>query len=324
MVTKGSMKMSKFKALGLTLLAVFAMSAMVASSASAEAFVFTSEVENPTLKGEQVGSSSMEVEAGVISCSGGTFEGAMTGKAAAQVSLGAAFSGCTFAEMSGTSINMQSCDLMLGVVGVEGSNYEAEAGVGCEKAEDSIVITVKVLGITKCTVEIGQQAWLPSVTVEDTGSPTAIRAELNVSGIEYDQKAGSGLGACKSAENKTNGTYKSEIVIKGSQGGVQKKLNAQPIPQKVDVNPATVKLNGPTTSAKFTLENLVNEKLTVSGFHSPGNFTYKLTCKSLEKKGDKDDTCQEEVTCVQAFKVEAKVAVLVTPLGGAAFTIEGC
>jgi hypothetical protein len=312
------------RAIGLALVVSAALAAVATSTASAEEFIFTSEVESPTLKGEQSGSSTMKFEAGTVSCSGATFEGAMTGKSAVEENLAAAFSGCTYMGGSGSVIEMHSCKLVLASGNIEGSQDIVEAGIACEKTEDVIKVVLKVFGVTTCTIEIGAQRWLTSATVANTGSPTALLAHLTLAGIHYNQKAGSGGFPCKAGENKENGTYESEIVIKGTQGGVQKKLNAEPIPQKVDVNPGTVKLKGAKTSETFVVENLVNEAIMVTGFISGQNLSYKKNCANLAKKGDPGDTCKEEVTCGFETKAEAKVAVLTFPFGGAIFKVDGC
>jgi hypothetical protein len=311
--------------LGLALVAALALSAFAASAASAEPFVLTSEVENTTLKGEQVGTTTIGGDGGKIKCEGGKLTGSMSNPAGAavEVTLTPTYEKCTFAGLAGVEVQTNSCGYVLKTGEKEGSNYEAQLGVNCEKETDSITFTAKLSGVTKCIVHIGEQAGLGKVTISEEGSPTWLRAKINLTSVEYDQTAGTGLGACTKAENTTNGTYEGESTIKGYSGETQKKLIALPLTQTVDIKTNPVKVKGNGTTATFDIENLLNQQVQILAMIGPPGGAIKPMekCKTIAKMGD---TCNEEVECVKARGKDAVLGLVTSPVGGAMVKLEGC
>lgn len=310
------------KALGLSLLAALALSGLAASAASAEFFVFTSEAEETTLSGEQVGTSTLKADAGSLTCESATFKGEMEQEGAVELALTPAYKACTFAGFP-AEVAMHSCHYLFRVVAREGSTNKADAVIDCEEAGDKITVTSKASGVTKCTVDIGEQEGLNEVKFESEGSPQKAKAIINLSGIKYDQTAGTGLGACVKAEKTTTGTYTGTAAIKDLQGETQMNLKLEPIPQKVkfDKNPITLggKVNDNET---FEVENVVAEAVTLIAMLRPGNILRpKMGCGKLAKKGDK---CQEELVCGALTGVAHKIAVLTTPLGGDMTEVRNC
>ncbi len=309
------------KTLGLALVAVVAMSAMAASAASAEMFVFTSAAHT-TLAGTQVGATKMTVDAGTASCETAKFSGAMTSDTALEVSLVPTYSECKFSGLTGTTIDMNSCEFVFGAVEKEGSNYEVENRIDCAKSTESIAITAKVAGVLKCTVDIGEQEGLKKITVSNEGSPTKLHTSIGLSGIKYSQTAGSGLGHCETLENTTNGTYEGVETIEGkNEGGTQVSVEALQIPQKIKIKSNPIKFTG--AKETFEVENLVNEAITIKFWIHPGVLNPMQNCVKLAKKGD---TCKEELECTAAVATGLKLdlGVITQPLGGDAVKVEGC
>ncbi len=314
----------KLKALGLTLVAVFAMSVVGASAASAEMFVFTSaaaEHTTTTLSGSQVGATNIAVDGGTVSCGTVKFSGTMTSNTALEVGLVPAYSSCTF-NGGAVTIDMNSCEFVFGAVEKEGSNYEVENRVDCAKSTESIAITAKVAGILKCTVDIGEQEGLKKITVSNEGSPTKLHASIGLSGIKYSQTAGIGAGHCETLENTTNGTYEGVETIEGkNEAGTQVSLEALQIPQKIKIKSNPIKFTG--AKETFEVENLVNEAITIKFWIHPGVLNPMQKCTKLAKKGD---TCTEEIECTAAVATGLKLdlGVITQPLGGDAVKVEGC
>jgi hypothetical protein len=94
----------KIKALSLALVAVFAMSALSASVASAE--FFHSEVEHTTLDGTQVGTDVFTVKAGTVSCGEAKYTGTTTSKTVKSITVFPTYSECTAFGFVSTKIDV--------------------------------------------------------------------------------------------------------------------------------------------------------------------------------------------------------------------------
>lgn len=314
--------MRKLKTTGSALAAALVLSAMAAPSAMAELFAFGSAAEHTTLTGEQIGTTAMTVDAGALKCEIVELQGTMTAEAAVEQALTPTFKNCTFAGFLNAEVLTHSCAFVLGVLTREGSSYEAEARVECAEANDSIQVVQKALGVTKCTVDIPEQEELGQVTLSEEGSPTKIRADISLTGIEYDQTAGSGFLACATAENTTNGTYEGSIAIKGSVGEAGVNLSLDQLPQKVKILKNPIKLKGKGSKETFEVENTVNEQLLLPIWIYPPGIVLKGTCTKLVKMNDK---CTEEIECNQLTGMKKfDFAVVSVPPGGDMVKVEGC
>jgi hypothetical protein len=315
------------KIMGVALIAAFALGAVAASAASAEIFVFTSTAETSALKGQQTGTSKITVDAGALSCEVGKFTGEQWTEAAFEVTLSPSYEKCTLAGVSGTEVAVNGCHYVVTVVGIEGSKDESEAAVECEEGK-SITVTAKVAGITKCTVHIGPQEGLKSVTVANSGSPSKVNATLAITGLKYSQTAGTGLGACATAEGTANGTYESTVAVGDFEGEAEINLLAEPAPETVKIKANPIKFAGAGSKAKVEIENVVNEPVTIHLISGPGKpgVLYKIVkgCAGtkLAKKGE---ICTAEVECVKATKNKGKIGVVtLPPFGATTSKLEGC
>lgn len=311
------------KVLGLSLLAALALGGLTASAASAEFFVFTSETEKSTLSGEQSGASTFKVDAGSFKCESATFIGEMEQEGAVELALAPEYKSCSFAGVSGSEVAMHSCHYIFRVVSREGTTNKGDGVVDCEEAGDKITFTAKVAGVTKCTVDVREQESLSEIKFENEGSPQKVKAIINLSGVKYEQTAGTGLGACAKAENTTNGTYESTVAIKDLSGETQKKLVLEPIPQKVKIDKNPVTFGGKVNDTEtFEVENVVAEAVAVIAMIRPPNILRsKIGCGKLAAKNAK---CQEEIKCAALTGIDHKLAILTSPLGGDMTTVKKC
>ena len=203
----------KLKVLGLALVAVFALTSVSASAASAAQF--TSSVEGvTTLNGEQSGEGDVfTVNAGVTTCSVATYLGnAENGSAIAEAHP--SYSGCSVEPIGSATIDTTGCDYI----------FDAAKTVDIDCGSGAIKVVAKVFGITKCTISVPSQENLAVVDyVNNGGSPSTITVDVSMEGIEYWQVAGSGFGACNSEGSSesplTNGKYTGEALVEGEQGG---------------------------------------------------------------------------------------------------------
>jgi hypothetical protein len=193
------------KVLGLAVVAVFAMSAVVASAAMAENF--HSESSPTTLTGEQSATHEFTTSVGTVTCTTAKFSGNVTGTSVSEVSVHPTYEGC---KLSGININV--------TITTTGCNYRfynvaSKSGpvdVVCETGKE---ITVSGPG---CTVKVPGQTGKSTVSYTNNGSGTGrtVTVTAAVEGLKYST---SGL-LCGSS-TKENGTYKGPTLVKGFTGG---------------------------------------------------------------------------------------------------------
>ena len=211
------------KVLGLAVVAIFAMSAMVASAASAS-YWFKSDAaagKTTTLKGEQIkreiskevfANDEFTTTAGIVKCTAATYTGSAVGPTQTSVTLHPVYTGCTAfgftAEVTTTGCNY--------VFDVTATNFAATTTIECETGKE-ITVVAKLAGVTKCTVHIGaQDAGTITLTNATKGSGVKdIHADINIaSGISYTETAGTGAGACANGGAAT-GSYIGTATISG-------------------------------------------------------------------------------------------------------------
>jgi hypothetical protein len=189
------------KALGLALVAVFAMSAFAASAASAAEF--HSEGEGTTVEASQVATHVFKTTAGEITCSTATFKGTQATKTASSITVTPTYpKGTCHIIIFGTvsaEVNMNGCEYKLYSSG--------SADVLCPAGKKAIVTAAG------CTVEVGAQTGKKTVKYANNGSHIDITAELT--GLSYNHTGftcGTGSG--------TNGTYTGTTTAAGNKGKI--------------------------------------------------------------------------------------------------------
>lgn len=222
----------KFKAIGLAFVAVFAMSALVASAAQAAPGNFRWQEEGVVIKANQeplpAGSQKFVTTAGTVTCDTVTGEtAALTGTTAASITTkqieyshtGKTENKCTGPLGTEPKIEMNGCQYRFNAgntVG-EASKGETEGTVdilGCTGGENSITVN----GGGLCTVHIPEQNGVGPVkyrTINPSGVEQ-VTIEPLVTNIKYRH-----TGLCGNGE-AANGQYTGTVVAFGEKGGVAK------------------------------------------------------------------------------------------------------
>jgi len=188
------------KALGLALVAVFAMSALVAGVASAAEF--HSEVETTTIKASQSNTHLFKTTAGEVTCLSATFEGKQTTKTASSITVTPTYKECHinfFGSKVSATVNMNGCDYTLYAAGT--------ADITCPTKEAEVVAA-------GCTIKVAGQTGLSSVSYSNIAKHIDINASLG--GIKYSHSGftcGTGSG--------TAGTYNGTTTAEGNGGAAK-------------------------------------------------------------------------------------------------------
>jgi long-subunit fatty acid transport protein len=193
-----------FKALGLALVAAFAMSAVVASAASAAEF--HAEKAPVTLTGSQhAGEDVFTTDAGTVSCEEATYTGSQATVTALTASATPKYSGCHATFGLNTTVDVNECKYI----------FNANTGkvdISCPAGK---VIAVTAPG---CEITVGSQTGLSSATFTNVGAGTTreITIDVALSGIKYEEHNKGFFPTCKAnTVAKSNGTYKGSALVTG-------------------------------------------------------------------------------------------------------------
>ncbi len=198
--------MRNLKVLGTALVAVLAMSAVMASMASADDL--TSESTPVTLTGTQEGELTKFVTtAGSTTCTTATLTGTSIATPTTEGTATPAYSGCTCIGVACT-VDTTGCDFVLRIGG--SGSTTATADLVCTGGNE-ITLTN-----SKCVVHVKSQSNLSKVEVTNTGSGATreLTAHLEISGIHYTHTEGTGIGKCTTGTG-TNGTLTGTAIITG-------------------------------------------------------------------------------------------------------------
>jgi len=197
--------MRNLKVLGLAFVAVLAMSAVVASAASAAKFNANSGGEDVIVHAK--GSNhKFTTNAGAINCETATFLG--TGfitPPTSTLDVSPSYGGCEFLLVLGVAVEMNGCTYHFNEPQSTGNPavFTGTVNVVCpvtEGVEDKIRFSA-----AGCTVTVGSQSNLGTVTYTNEGG--VVHVEANITGIKYTQS-----GTCLPNGTFTNGTYKGTAI----------------------------------------------------------------------------------------------------------------
>jgi hypothetical protein len=199
----------KLKALGLALVAVFAMGAVAASGASATSFHFNSNapVEHTILSGSQISgfNHKFKTTAGEVTCENAEFSGTSTSNAAKDLTIQAAYYGChifVFSKVA-AEVKMNGCEYTFTSHQTVGGKTEPfTVHVVCPEGK---VVEVVAAG---CTVKVGPQTL---TGFEVTNVENHVKVAANSKNVSYSHTGftcGTGSG--------TTGTYVGDTTVKGS------------------------------------------------------------------------------------------------------------
>jgi hypothetical protein len=183
----------KFKAIGLSLVAVFAMSAVVASAAQADEFHSTSAPAFFTSHSAEANHKfTVTKPAGTVvssvTCTTYQFSGTSAVKTSSSVELHPTYSNCKL-----------STGLAMKVEVPEACNYKIILPAAGTKATVDVVNCaggIKIVGVG-CTITVPAQTGLEHLQLSNNAGKTDINAEITVTGIAATQTAGcpGGVGA---------------------------------------------------------------------------------------------------------------------------------
>jgi triacylglycerol esterase/lipase EstA (alpha/beta hydrolase family) len=220
------------KALGLALVAVFAMSAVVASAASAQSGVFTTDGVRSTLHIKEntgVGSGPNKLTAfnGDTACPGTVFTGHEVNSTTVGVPNGATsatlipkYGPCTTTDATGakfsTTVDMNTCDFVVHIGATTGgvvNTYGITGTVVCTKAGDHIQVTLfssASHALRVCTLTITQ----PGAVTGPHLTTDTVNDDINVKG-SFTPFVVHKSGICGSGEDK-NGSLHIDATITGT------------------------------------------------------------------------------------------------------------
>jgi len=205
--------MRNIKILGLAFIAMLAMSAFAAATASADEF--NAESYTASLTGAKDGEDVFTTTAGLVKCTTPTYTATITEKTT-KITAAPSYTGCTGfgfpAEVITTGCNYV---FTVNAVGTEG-----DVDLECSGSNE-ITVVAKSGATVKCTVHVKSQTDIEgTITYTNIGAGATREVTLaaNLKGIDYTHTAGSGIGACTSG-SATTGTLVATGVVTGAKSG---------------------------------------------------------------------------------------------------------
>jgi hypothetical protein len=209
--------MKKMKTLGLALVAVFAMSAVVASAASAAQFASDGNVE-ASIEAKQSTTHTFSIEGNNVTCTSAVFTTAgLISSPATSVKVHPAYTGCTAFGFVGSSVTTTGCDYVLSAPGtVESGKVAGNIKVECEAGKNIVIVA------GTCEVTVAPQSFTKGLTFENiASSPKTMNLKAAVTGIA-STKVKDGFLCPLSGTGAASGTYTGDTLIKGfNSGGTQ-------------------------------------------------------------------------------------------------------
>lgn len=200
--------MRNLKTLTIALFVTFSMSAVATSAASANP-MFHSEFAGIFLTGTQTvaGPNVLTTDLGEMKCNVAKFSGSQGAMTTTTMTLKPKYEECKIAGNNAT-VTMNGCNFTFHLEQQE-EPIEARMGIECPFAGGKIEIDT-----AECTITVPSQEPHKSVTFTNEGEGTtrSVIADLNVSGIHYEEH---GAGCASETVATENGTYTGQITVKG-------------------------------------------------------------------------------------------------------------
>jgi hypothetical protein len=214
------------KALGLAMVAVFAMSALVASAAQATVSTFTPEKgEAATIHGVQSTTHNFQVGSRTLTCGTATFLGSVTGNTT-DTKIVPTYENCDTKPVLGISfpavVTMNSCYYTFtGENTVATGQYGVSVHVECDSG-DEIVIHVKSGSNDICTLTIKPQTATGLTATNDT-STKPDDVVLHANSTVQTTIHGTLCGGTENTNQEFNSVYTGDTTIKAYHGAVDPK-----------------------------------------------------------------------------------------------------
>jgi hypothetical protein len=191
---------------GMILAAFLLISAVVASSAAAEAF--QAESYPVELQGTQTESHVMSAESLSVSCKGATLSGHLHEPTEELVELAPSFNECTAGGLAAT-VKAEGCTIAFNAT-------KHVAGLACPAAQ---AITVTAVG-GNCEVKIGTQTGLSTAEFSTAGgSPSTVAIVESLKGVKYTKVKDGFACPLSGTGEKADGTIAGKAALKGFSGG---------------------------------------------------------------------------------------------------------
>ena len=189
------------KVLALAVGAVLALTAMMASAASAAEY--TASAYPATATGANTkGSEVFTTEGGKVECNSHFVTGSIT-EPTSTITVTPTYTSCEAFGFLEATVNMEGCDYVFHVSGT--GPFTNTVDVVCPTGK-----SIKIVA-SSCRVEIKGQEKLGSVAVSNVGS--GILAKPNVTGIAYTVTQDGFLCPFGGTGNKTGATYTGEVTL---------------------------------------------------------------------------------------------------------------
>ena len=187
------------KALGLALVAVFAMGAVVASAASAQGAL---TVEGPATLHAESSEHKFTSPSGTIECTENTFSATGVENKDEAVTIVPTYGGnCTIAGQPGT-VDVNGCHLVLDdATTTESGDYAATVDIDCSTQEGSPGIVITTFaggghGFQVCKITVPAQTGIGPVTISNGGgSPDDLVLSGTIKGVNYTKSGLCGIGS---------------------------------------------------------------------------------------------------------------------------------
>lgn len=205
------------KVLGLALVAMFAMSVVVASAASAAVFK-NPEGKSAKIEASQIGTHVFSVEGSNVECENATF-----------TSEGEVASGTTVVRVTPVYTGCKAFGFLNATITTTGCHYDIHMTTETSSVTFDGHIAVVCTGANKitivagtCEATVGSQEGLTEVMSKNrpAETPDDIVLEANVTGIKTN-KVKDGFLCPLSGTGETTGTYVGDTKVIGKNGGTQ-------------------------------------------------------------------------------------------------------
>ncbi len=222
--------MRNLKAFGLALVAVFAMGAIAATAASANQFHSTATNTTITRTANANQNFQYEAKGQTVVCTTVGGSGTATAQTTTEITFTPTYSGCNVPGIafSSAQVSMANCDYLFTI---EASANQGPVHVKCPETknakgegigQDQITITVKVFGVSVCTLHIGEQTpgGVADYSNPDASQVTVTPTQTGISGTRQ------GNAEC-GEPTSTTGNYNGAVQVKGEETGTQNAKNIQ-------------------------------------------------------------------------------------------------
>ena len=197
------------KALGLAIVAVFAMSAMAASAAQAEPKTFHTEEAHTLLEGIATTNQEFNVAAGNLVCTEGIFHGTSSVATVDEQTVEPTYKKC-HGPLGEVTVDMNGCHYLLTVDPATGTPTTGTVHINCPTKP--IEVTAGICTVTVPSQTVGGITYVN----EGSGSSRDVKVTANATGIHYIQHGIFCPGnSFSSSKTFTNGTYKGSVTVKG-------------------------------------------------------------------------------------------------------------